>query len=65
MDHRDQINAFYSDLDALVDRYIAEFDLPVASLVGALEIMKQELVLAALEDDEEDAGGDEEEIEQD
>lgn len=36
MDHLEQLNAFAVDLQILVGRYMDEFDLPTASLIGAL-----------------------------
>lgn len=52
MNDRDQIEAFAQDLDALVSRYVAEFELTTAAAIGVLEIKKHELISTALEDEE-------------
>jgi len=44
MTQPDQIKAFQDDLLKLVSRYTAEYDLPLASAVGVLEIVKLDLV---------------------
>lgn len=55
MTHREQIEAFTGDLLKVVDRYRQEFQLPLASAVGALEIIQHNLLRDALNDaDEED-----------
>lgn len=46
MTHREQIVAFTGDLLGVVDRYRAEFQLPLASAVGALDAFEED------EDDE-------------
>ena len=43
MTPQEQENAFADDLAKLIDRYITEFDLTVASLIGVLECTKLEL----------------------
>jgi hypothetical protein len=43
MTPQEQENAFADDLTKLIDRYITEFDLTVASLIGVLECTKLEL----------------------
>jgi len=40
----DQINHFAKDLNRLVDRYATEYDLPLAAVIGTLEIKKQDLI---------------------
>lgn len=40
MTHGEQIEAFRKDIDAVIDRYRKEFDLPLASAIGVLEIVK-------------------------
>lgn len=45
MKHHEQIDAFAFALDALISRYTAEFDLPVATIVGVLEDRKMEMLL--------------------
>ena len=57
MTEREQVMAFAADLEKLVYRYRDEFDLTVASMVGALECAKYEIM--------ECAGGDEFEIDLD
>lgn len=37
MTDREQIQAFADDLDRLVDRYRAEFEISMAGVIGALE----------------------------
>lgn len=44
MNHIEQIKAFEADLDKLVTRYCEEFDLPLASAIGVLEIKKVDLI---------------------
>lgn len=48
----EQIDAFARDLDALVSRYCAEFQLTVAGAIGVLEIKKHELIAEALKNRE-------------
>jgi hypothetical protein len=45
MNKHEQIDAFYGDLDKLIDRYKAEFDIDVYSIVGILEDKKLSLLL--------------------
>jgi len=45
MNQVDQQNAFYSDLDKLIQRYVDEFDLTTASAIGVLEIHKNQLLM--------------------
>lgn len=53
----EQIDALAGDLDALVSRYCAEFELTTAAAIGVLEIKKHELISEALkrQEDDEDA----------
>lgn len=44
MDHNEQITHFAADLDTLVHRYAAEYDLPVVSAVGCLHRKAHELL---------------------
>lgn len=39
----EQINAFVFDINRVIDRYRAEFNLTLASAIGALEVIKMEL----------------------
>lgn len=50
----EQTDAFARDLDALVSRYCAEFQLTVASAIGVLEIKKHELIAEALKNEDDD-----------
>jgi hypothetical protein len=43
MSEAEQIAAFAADLQKVVDRYRAEFNLTVAATIGTLEIIKLEL----------------------
>jgi hypothetical protein len=43
MSPEDEIEAFEKDLNALVDRYRAEFNLTLAAAIGCLEIVKLQL----------------------
>jgi hypothetical protein len=45
MKQNEQIDSLTMSIDSLVDRYIAEFDLPIATIIGVLEEKKVELVL--------------------
>ena len=40
MTQTEQTTAFINDLEAVIDRYRAEFDMNCASVIGALEIIK-------------------------
>lgn len=39
VDQLDQLNAFSTDLQILIDRYVDEFDLSSASMTGVLAMM--------------------------
>ena len=58
MDQGDQIEAFSSELDALVDRYGSEFDLSMAAAVGVLHMKAHALCVVWQKNHEE---GDEDE----
>lgn len=50
-----QIEMFTDELDKLTSRYVSEFDLTVASMVGVLQCQIHQLIQSALiSDDEED-----------
>lgn len=44
MSHPRQIDAFVGDLRKVIARFAAEYDLPLASVVGCLELVKIELI---------------------
>lgn len=52
MTQQEQIRAFEDDLDNLVDRYRAEFDMTYASVVGVLAIKAHLMIKESAEDDE-------------
>lgn len=56
MSQEDQQDAFALELDALLDRFICEFDLTVSSAIGVLETAKLQLFLRETTDEPE--GGD-------
>ena len=45
MTNAEQIEAFASDIQRVIDRYRMEFDLSLAAAVGVLETVKMELVM--------------------
>lgn len=53
MDNEEQISQFQNKLDKLVERYVMEFDLSLAAMVGVL-ICKVYELLANADNDEED-----------
>lgn len=57
MTDREQIEAFTGDILGVVDRYRAEFNLPNASAIGALEIVKASMLKGMLEDADDDDDG--------
>lgn len=57
MTDREQIEAFTGDILGVVDRYRAEFNLPNASAIGALEIVKASMLKGMLEDVDGDDDG--------
>lgn len=64
MNDSDQIDELQNKIDKLIDTYISEFDLPLASMVGILQIKIHELIENSMCDefDEEDDEEDEDEI---
>lgn len=54
MNHREQIDAFSSDLFNLIDRYRQEFELPLASVVGTLQLASHHLLREAIDNAEDD-----------
>ena len=53
MDQLNQIDAFYSELDKLIDRFRNEFDLSVAAVIGCLELAKLDIYRDEVLDNEE------------
>ena len=45
MDRYEQIDAFYNDLGKLINRYKAEFDIDMYTIVGVIEDKKISLLL--------------------
>ncbi len=43
MSNQEQIEAFVRDVTRVIDRYRSEFHLPLATAVGALEVIKLDL----------------------
>lgn len=60
MTDREQIQAFADDLDKLVDRYRAEFEISMAGVVGTLEFKKWLLMQEAQQKKADGPGGYEE-----
>lgn len=50
----DQIEAFANDLDRLIDRYIDEFDISAAALIGALQMAVIERTMLQFSDTNDD-----------
>lgn len=53
MTHTEQIDAFASDLDNLVGRYCAEFELTTAAAIGVLTMKVHTLIAHAITKDDE------------
>ena len=47
MEHNQQIDAFANDINSMVARYLSEFDLPIESIIGTLEFLKNDLLNGA------------------
>ena len=45
MDRYEQIDAFYNDISNLINRYKAEFDIDIYTIVGVLEDKKISMML--------------------
>lgn len=56
MKDSDMITELQKKIDKLIDNYIAEFDLPLASMIGILQVKIHELIENSMcdEEDEED-----------
>lgn len=52
MKQEDQATAFAEDLEALVDRYIQEFDLMSSSAIGVLQIQMHAILISLFERDD-------------
>lgn len=50
----EQMVAFATEIENVVDRYQAEFDLPAMAAVGVLELMKARLIRDAMTGDDGD-----------
>lgn len=48
----EQMVAFATEIENVVDRYRAEFDLPAMAAVGVLELMKARLIRDAMSEDD-------------
>lgn len=44
MNENEQIEALYKDLNKVVVRYSAEFQIPVTAAIGCLELLKSRLI---------------------
>ena len=44
MDQYEQADAFRFDLNALIVRYLAEFDMPIETIIGVMESLKVDVV---------------------
>lgn len=54
MTQNTQQDQFYLELNNLIDRFRSEYDLTVASAVGVLEVVKMELFMGEMEQNEEE-----------
>jgi len=61
MKDSDQITELQNKIDKLIDTYIAEFDLPLASMVGILQVKIHELIENSMYDEDEDEEDEEDE----
>ena len=55
MDQSEQITAFCEDIEKVIDRYRAEFDLTLAACIGSLEIIKTSLIHTSLTESDDQA----------
>jgi hypothetical protein len=44
MTHNEQIDRFQKELVALISKYAQEYDLPVGSVIGVLEMVKSDVI---------------------
>ena len=56
MKDSDQITELQNKIDKLIDTYIAEFDLPLASMIGILQVKIHELIENSMYDEDEEDG---------
>ena len=63
MKDSDQITELQNKIDKLIDTYIAEFDLPLASMIGILQVKIHELIENSMYDEDEEDDKDEEDEE--
>jgi len=61
MKDSDQITELQNKIDKLIDTYIAEFDLPLASMIGILQVKIHELIENSMCDEDEDEDDEEDE----
>lgn len=54
MKDSDQITELQNKIDKLIDTYIAEFDLPLASMIGILQVKIHELIENSMYDEDEE-----------
>lgn len=54
MTHQEQIHAFTAELMGVLDRFRSEFDLPTASAIGCLEMVKLSVFHQAMKDQDDD-----------
>ena len=57
MKDSDQITELQNKIDKLIDTYIAEFDLPLASMIGILQVKIHELIENSMYDEDEEEEG--------
>lgn len=50
----EQCSAFVGDINRVIDRYRAEFNIPVAAVIGSLEMVKLEIFTEAMKQEEQD-----------
>jgi len=61
MKDSDQITELQNKIDKLIDTYIAEFDLPLASMIGILQVKIHESIENSMCDEDEDEDDEEDE----
>jgi hypothetical protein len=56
-----QITELQNKIDKVIDNYIAEFDLPLASMIGILQVKIHELISNSMSDEEDEDDEEDEE----